>query len=314
MYRNILVPLDGSSFGEQALPLALALARRADATLQVVHVHAPQTAIYMQGAGFLADSLNEQARKEEQAYLDTMVKRLTEAAPKVPIVANLLDGEITTTLSGHAASKGFDLVVMTTHGRGAFGRFWLGSVADQLVRRLPMPLLLTRPHDGEVDLTREPNLKHLLLPLDGSKLAEEMVEPVLDLAEALKAKVTLLRVIQPIEPVSYLPEALPIDASARGLLDRVEELQKALKAEAETYVAGIARKFQARSVPVEVRVSVERQPAIAILHETVAARCDLVAVETHGRHGLSRLILGSVADKVIRGAAVPVLVHRPLKP
>jgi nucleotide-binding universal stress UspA family protein len=235
-------------------------------------------------------------------------------APGLPVTTKLLDGDVTNELTHHAAAAGMDLVVMTTHGRGAFARFWLGSVADSIIRRLPMPLLLVHPHDGDPDLKAEPNLKHFLLPLDGTPLAEEMVEPVAELAAALKASVTLVRVIEPVPPVPWMPEALPINESVQTMLDRVEELQNSLKAEAASYLAGVARKFQDRSIPVETSVRVERQPATAILHEVVADGCDLVAIETHGRRGLSRLFLGSVADKVIRGSAVPVLVHRPLNP
>jgi nucleotide-binding universal stress UspA family protein len=314
MYRNILVPLDGSEFGEQALPLALTVARRTGATLHLIHVHTPQVTAYLEGGGFLGDDLDDRLKAEEEDYLNKTVRRLADVAPGLPVTTRLLDGDVTNELTHHAAAAGMDLVVMTTHGRGAFARFWLGSVADSIIRRLPMPLLLVHPHDGDPDLKAEPNLKHFLLPLDGTPLAEEMVEPVAELAAALKASVTLVRVIEPVPPVPWMPEALPINESVQTMLDRVEELQNKLKAEAASYLAGVARKFQDRSIPVETSVRVERQPAKAILHEVVADGCDLVAIETHGRRGLSRLILGSVADKVIRGSAVPVLVHRPLNP
>ena len=87
---------------------------------------------------------------------------------------------------------------MTTHGRGPLTRFWLGSVADELVRRASVPLLLVRPHEGVPDLAQEPILQHLLIPLDGSELAEQVLEPAVALGTLMAADYSLLRIYGPL--------------------------------------------------------------------------------------------------------------------
>ena len=138
MYRSILVPLDGSSPSEQSLPYAAALARRSGAPLQLVYVHTP----LILGEGVMYLGMPDiQLWEEEKNYLLKVVDRLKKASLE-KVTADLLEGPVAETLQEHALGKGCDLVVMTTHGRGPVSRFWLGSVADQLVHRLPIPLLL----------------------------------------------------------------------------------------------------------------------------------------------------------------------------
>src|SRR6476620_6031268 len=140
MYRSVLVPLDGSAFGEQALPLALSIARRAGVGVQLVHVLSPLAAAYSEVPFFFDNDLDAQIKDREMGYLEGLGMRLKEHSP-VPVTSHLLEGEIVTALTDHAVRSGVDLVVMTTHARGPLGRFWLGSVADELIRHLPVPLL-----------------------------------------------------------------------------------------------------------------------------------------------------------------------------
>jgi nucleotide-binding universal stress UspA family protein len=311
MYRIVLVPLDGSTLGEHALPLALSIARRAGAGLQVLHVHSPPEALYSPEGIFLDDSLDARLRQGEQAYLDGIVKRLA-AVSSVTVTPVLLEGQgIAASLRTAAAERNADLVVMTTHGRGPLGRFWLGSVADQLVRDLPVPLLLVRPHDSSPDFLREPVLKHILLPLDGSALAEQMLEPALTLGKLMDADYTLLRVIKPVLPIGYDFQGVGFGPAAQSVLNRINEAHEQLHRDAEDYLNRVAARLRSESVRVETRVEVEEQPAVAILKRPAASAIDLIALETHGRRGLARLFLGSVADKVIRGTSLPVLVNRP---
>ena len=85
--------------------------------------------------------------------------------------------------------------MMTTHGHGPLSRFWLGSVADEMVRRATTPILLVRPHEKAIDLAAEPVLRHILIPLDGSALAEQVLGPAAALGSLLQCDdYTLLRV------------------------------------------------------------------------------------------------------------------------
>ena len=303
MYRTLLVPLDGSRFSEHALPLAASIARRAGAALYLVHVHPPRPI----GEGVAALATEKAAWAQAKSYLDEVVKRL-EAGTGVRATTRVLDGPVPDTLHECATGQIADLVVMSTHGRGPFSRFWLGSVADQLAHRLPMPLLLVRPHEAAVDLAREPALTRLLVGLDGSPRAEEVLGPALGLARLTGATVALLRVVLP--PPVYGMDLPPYAAAGAGAdLTLLEELRH----EADAYLTRVADRLRGEGHAVEARVAVHTHAATALLEEADRTGCDLIALETHGRRGLPRLFLGSVADKVVRGAGVPVLLHRSLQ-
>ncbi|HZY89719.1 MAG TPA: universal stress protein [Gemmataceae bacterium] len=311
MYRSILVPLDGSTFGEHALPLAWEIARRTGASLKLLHVIPPFPVIDA-GGPLLADAdLTAHFQGQARAYLEGLLQRLGGVAD-VAVTPTVLEGEVVSQVKDFAARAEVDLVVMATHGRGPLARFWLGSVADELVRQLPLPLLLVRPREKPPDPRGGPDLGRVLLPLDGSPLAERALEPAVALGGA-GATYTLLRVVKPALLPAYAPEGRSLEREAKGLLDQIEALQQRLLAEAEEYLAGVAGRLRAQGLQVQTRVAVEEQPAVAILREAADARAGLIALGTHGRRGLARLFLGSVADKVVRGAAVPVLVHRCLK-
>src|SRR5262245_58620128 len=133
MIRSILVPLDGSPFGEHALPLALSLARRAGASLQLVHVHVPVAPAFSKG--FIPNEAVWDVKLLEQSkdYLNATARRLA-AVSSVPTQPVLLHGSVPDAILERLRSTNVDLVLMTTHGRGPLARAWLGSVADELVR------------------------------------------------------------------------------------------------------------------------------------------------------------------------------------
>jgi nucleotide-binding universal stress UspA family protein len=310
MYRSLLVPLDGSPFGEHALPVALSLARRAGATLHLAYVDPPATALYPEALLAADATLEAQLRSRQKEYLEGVARRLEGLAP-VPVRAAVLDGPIAPTLHDHAGAVSADLVVMTTHGRSAVGRFWLGSVADYLIRHLSVPLLLVRPHDTAPAWDSDPLPRHILLPLDGTPLAEEMIEPAAAVAALTGAEFTLLRVLRPVLPSNIAYESVGVGPATEEVIAQIQRVHEQLRMEAESSLAGVAVRLRGQGFGVQTRVAVEEQPALAILQEAVPPAIDLVALQTHGRGGLARLLLGSVADKVIRGASVPVLVRRP---
>ncbi len=300
MIHSILVPLDGSEFAEHALPAALALARRTGASLHLAQVHVPLPDV--EGAGLLSPEVDQRVRDAERAYLDRAVRRVAAVAP-VAVTAAVPVGAVGDELVGAARACAADLVVMTTHGRGAFSRFWLGSVADELVRRGPTPVLLLRPPDGRADLATEPALRHLLVPLDGTPQAEQVLESAADLATVLGARITILRVVRPVAVPGY---DLAGYASAGADLLLLEQQQRT----ADDYLRRVREWFRERRLDVEMRRVVHDQPAAAILETARDDGCDLIALATHGRGGLARVLLGSVADKVVRGATGAVFVYR----
>jgi len=200
---------------------------------------------------------------------------------------------------------------MTTHGRGPVSRFWLGSVADQLLRRSSVPVLLIRPGEGPPDFTRGLTSSKILVPLDGSALAEQILEPATQLGDLLGAEYMLLNVISPAFTVGYEAAADPMGHVAERMMHEIQETQRKLRTEAEAYLERVAGRLRKQGRIVHSRVAESEQPAGAILEAARDLGADLIAVATHGRGGLTRLILGSVADKIVRGAAAPVLVYHP---
>jgi nucleotide-binding universal stress UspA family protein len=248
-------------------------------------------------------------RKREQDYLDEVTQRVREAA-EVPVSAKLLDGPIADALAMDAKDVGADLIVMTTHGRGPMSRFWLGSVADQMVRLAPAPLLLLRPGDVATNLKSDEVLRRILIPLDGSELAEHALEPAIELGKATGAEYRLLRIIKPTTPVDFLGTEGYVGGYAEDLIEKLEKLEEEERAAAEHYLEGVAERLRAQSLTVHTLVVCHAQPALAILDAARAYASDAITMETHGRRGLARMFLGSVADKLLRGASLPVLIHR----
>ncbi|HEY1378473.1 MAG TPA: universal stress protein [Gemmataceae bacterium] len=299
MYRTILVPLDGSKLAEQALPLALAVARRAHANLRLARVHRPTAS-----GGRTLPSKGVAA--SELAY----VEAIADAARRtgLPVETTLLEGPVPAALCKHAQAVNASLMVLTTHGRGPLSRFWLGSTADDLVRRTPVPLLIHRPDpagDPQAGTPLPPNadfrFRRVLVPLDGSDVAEEALGPAAEMARIMGADLTFLRVVEPVPLV--VPDGLVYTPPT---LDTA--LMDDLTAQARNYVGHAAARWEGEGLDVETRVMVNDAPAAAVLE--AAEGHDLIALATHGRSRMARLFLGSVADKVVRGAHCPVLVVR----
>src|SRR5262249_53458191 len=141
--------------------------------------------------------LDSKVRENEKVYLQEVLQRLAPLAP-VRVTSDLLEGPVATAVLHRAVATGTDLIIMTTHGRGPLTRLWLGSVADQLLRQAPVPILLVRPQKGQPDLAWKPKLDRVLIPLDGSDLAETILEPALALGSLVQAHYTLLHVLEPL--------------------------------------------------------------------------------------------------------------------
>ena len=315
MYRSILVPLDGSPLSEYALPTACDIARRLGAALQLVHVRvrATPTQVSEEGLPVTDQHLQSLGSVPELAYLERIRDRLA-AEPQLfitvavldPFDADLGDRTISDMLATYAAATDTDLIVMTTHGRGGLARFWLGSVADALVRASRAPLLLLRPSEHLPSGGHPRAIRQILIPLDGSARSEAIVEHAVALGQLMQAEYMLLRVVAPFVLGAAAPFTTPTDFDP----DRTRQLQ----AEAEHDLDTVARRLRAAGATVHTRVLVTEQIAAAILEHASQHSIDLIAMSTHGRSGLARLLIGSVADKVLRGTERAVLAYRPPEP
>lgn len=296
MYRRIMVPLDGSHFAEAALPLAHSVSRRTDAPIHLVTVLEPVPP-------FAYGEWEAAAEEWSEDYLKNVRDRLAPGAGDRVSTA-LRSGHVVDALADEAAKRDVDLVVMATHGRGLLSRTWLGSMADAFIHQTDLPVLLVRPDKDEVpEVDEDRSFRRILIPLDGSDLSESAIAHALEFGGLFDAAYHLTRVVAyPMDLASpYLPHTVQMNQSL------VAEAKEA----AESYLEGQARAFAERGLEVSTGVIVDSQPGHGILAEAKAAECDCIAMATHGRSGLSRAILGSAADKVLRGSHTPLLLYRP---
>ncbi len=302
MYRSIFVPLDGSPFAEQAIPLALDLASRAGAMVQVALVHHPVPALATAlEVPEIESQLDQESRAREQVYLSGIVERMRKTA-NVPVTATLLDGAVTEALQAHIEASGADLVVITTHGRGPMSRFWLGSIADHLMRVLHVPLLLVRPSGDPVPPRP---IRRILLALDGSPFSEQAIGPSVALGKPFGAEYALAMVVEPPLPIAD-PSGIMVVPVAVGT-------EKQLKEAATKYLNGLADRLRKEGLTVTTHQVDGPAAATALLAEADQCKADVVALASHGAGGFERLVVGSVADKVIRGSTHPTLIVRPPK-
>jgi nucleotide-binding universal stress UspA family protein len=300
MFRSIMIPLDGSSLSEQALAVAADLVRASADQLILVHVHSPSsdTPIIMEGMPVIDDQLRSLAADHERAYLELHADRLR--ADGLTVDVRRLEGPTAASLTGYARGNAVDLIVLTTHGRSGFAHFWLGSIAENLLRISATPLLLLRPNPDAPE-PQPLSIRRILTALDGSANAEAILAPVEALADRTGATVVLLQVV----PLSQARAAVTSDAS--NVVDPPELAQQ----NGDAYLATIAARLLERGLQSERMVVSSSNPARTILDVAESQSIDLIALATVGRGGRAGTFLGSVADKVLRGATCPLLVLRP---
>jgi nucleotide-binding universal stress UspA family protein len=298
MSRLILVPLDGSTLSEKAIPRAAHLARALGASLHLVRVHIPVLAYATaEAAVAIPDpALDEKIRQSAEQWL---IKKAAElkASLKLDVTFELRVGTPAEEVVAAARERHADYIVCTTHGHGGWAPQWLGSVADAIVRHSACPVLAMS--ESSVDAPLE--FKRILVPLDGSDTAAAILPFVREIASITDATVDLFRVVSPpwVGDVINALQTSPID---RFGIDPAADVAK-------IELERTARDLVAAGIRATSTVEVATNPTRAILDRIAETKPDLVAISTHGR-GLSRLFMGSVADKVLRGGGRPVLCWR----
>lgn len=280
-WKRLLVPLDGSPNSEAALPYARALTSATGAALTLLMARPLPPA-------------RSRSEPETTAYLEGIAEPLRAAGLRVD--TRTLEGEAATVILEMAARLDVAAVVMATHGRGGIARLVAGSVAGRVLRESLRPTLVIRPPVGKTVAA----LRRIIVPLDGSPVAEAALAPAMDLARAAQAAVTLLRVAPP-GPAGQAA----IDGA--GVLLDVARIEEQHGRAAGLYLAEVRA-----TLPADVRIEamVLRGAPGAVLTEVLGGGgVDLAVMSTHGRGGLHRLVMGSVAEQVVR-AGVPVLLVR----
>jgi nucleotide-binding universal stress UspA family protein len=290
MLNTILVPVDGSDFAERALPYAAMLARSATARVVLLRVlphRAPGSATDELGAIQASLDLDAGTMRAGGLDVETMVQRIR------PIHAE----DVARAIIATADEQGAGLIVMSTHGRSGFGRWLYGSVTDSVLRQTSTPILLVPPHAEQRQPTDQPI--RLLVPLDGSELAEEAILAAELWAETTDAEMILLRVVEPPPPPLYGDgyAYIPFDPDVE-----VAEARQSLQVEVDRLQAA-GRRVTARTVV--------GQPSLMVARVAHDEGADVIMMATHGRGGLARLVLGSVATATLQRADMPVLLVRP---
>jgi nucleotide-binding universal stress UspA family protein len=309
MQRHILVPLDGSELAETVLPHAIALARATGSMLTVVLVVAARPAEPLiwpgNSSGAHGTPYGEEA-VTTHAYLEQVAARLQAAG--VAVRTEVLEGDPATRILARAGwYPSTELIAMATHGRSGLDRWIVGSVAEKVLHAAPIPLLLVRgamPNEVHAPVT----YRTILVALDGSRFAEQALDEAKRIAAATGAAIVLMSAIE--APPPELMDLSDTGCAEAGIIpiwtlaDRQAEVERITRYLAEMDV-------RLRSDGLQVRRELAYgKPADAILTVAHEQQADLLVLATHGRTGMERLWLGSVALTVVHRVQRPVLLVR----
>lgn len=278
----LLVPLDQSPLAEEALPWVAAIARP-----QSLPVHL--LSVYRSGSDFWEYADLDPASRAVQAtpslppYLEEIARSPVLAGLRVS--TEVREGDVSEQILGVVERGDAEMVVICTRGRGGFEKLGIGSVADRLVRTVPVPILVVPPH-----IAVPARAEGVLVPLDGSASAEAALVPARKLANALEQTVHLLRIVD-------LSDDWRVSGSDQEIL--LEELTE----HAERYV-------QRTAIAGEIPIAIRGRKVEMIRSYARANRCSMIVMATHGWSGPIRLELPSTTDAVVRTAERPVLVVR----
>lgn len=288
-HHPVLVPVDGSQRAEAALPYALALAGAAGVGISLLAV------VDDLGASAHADRLEALVREGLRSYLHRLAERLRAGGTLVE--ATVREGDPAATILAQA--EHVRAIVITTRGLGGLDRWRLGSVADKVMRVAPCPVVLIRPTEDTPGSDEDWQPRRILVPLDGSPLAEGALPLAYEWAAALGSTVVLV-MVQP-----WLSTQMAIYDGYIPDAGRIEE--EAAQAAAE-YLAAVQQRAPAGlTVTSEV---LRGDPATCLIDFAEAQPVDLVVMSSHGRGGLQRMVLGSVADRIVRHG-LPTCIVQP---
>jgi len=315
MFTRIVVPLDGSERAERALPVAARIARActaADPAPRLVLLRAVTVPVTY-GVMYEGQALQWRLIRDEtelaQTYLGTLAR--SDALAGLAVDTQVKVGAAATIILDVAEDRGGDLVVMTSHGRTGAARWLLGSVAEHVARQSAVPVFML-PQHGPVPSGPHPDAEQplrVLVPLDGSPLAEAALAPAVALAQALSAPepaaLHLGLVLLPFEAdAASMPEGLALEG-ARSYLSRVAAHLRATSPKLTVGWSVVAKLDAAEAL---TRLAAGGEDAGG---GGAPSRCDLIAMATHGRSGVARWALGSITERVLHSAQLPLLIVRP---
>jgi nucleotide-binding universal stress UspA family protein len=296
--RTLLVPLDGSELAEKALQVGIELAHAVPAQLVLVRATFQLDSAALSGAdsAVLATAQEETDLHQGRQAMDELRSRLAQQGVVAQTVTSR--GSPAAVIVDVATRHQADLIVMTTHGHAGMERMLFGSVAAEVLRRAPIPLFVVPPTIGPDWSANHPH--RFLVLVDGSPLSERVLEPAGLVARTLEAEMVLLTVLEP-PPVSTYAHMPHLAA----------QLREQERRRGQGYLDSLGGRLTADVASVRRLVLLARDTSQAIRNVATAERCDVIALASHGRGGLSRLLLGSTAADLVREATTPMLIVGP---
>ncbi len=307
MFSRILTPLDGSTLSEQVLPYARSLAAALSLPMTLLYAIEPEVLT-------IPRVLNPSLHLEEMAtyritlarnYMAPVSDDLQRAGVNVDV--EIPQGEPAESIVGRAERDPSTLITMSSHGRSGIARWWMGSVTDKVLHLTQNPMLVIRAEDPPLR-PPESNFTRITVPVDGSELAEEILPHVVYLSSAMGLAVDLVQV-NPSREEYYRSMAIGPNELARAT-PSYEDYISAVDAESEGYLDELKERLIRQGAASVETLLLHGAAAECIADLAAETHDNLVAMTTHGRSGVGRLVLGSVAERVVRQSGDPVLLVR----
>ena len=296
MFEKILLPLDGSDLAEVAVPYVELLARRFDSEVILLNVCSPGQQLYRHMREVYLDKV--------AAGLQGRIRRGTSGSANSRVRVKTLIGDPAKIISDYANKNNISLVTMAAFG-GSGRKTWLiGSVADKVVRAVNAPVLLVRGRNGSLS-SEKPRIRRIFLPLDGSEVSKRSIPCAVELARKLKAAITLFGMA---EKAAFYSDYISFVPYSDGMTLEYEKMEMVAERTVRRYLAALGKEVRQGGLRISHRVTLGIAPADDILQQADEAGADMVVMATRGRSPLSRWAFGSIAEKVMRGGNLPLLL------
>jgi nucleotide-binding universal stress UspA family protein len=290
-----LVPLDGSKLAEDILPLAQRLSRGFNIPLHLLTVIQQDAVAATRAAG---SDARKQATQNAQDYLRGVSAQVSHRVGPERVQLSVQIAKVADAIVQEAESVPETLIALSSHGRSGLTRMVLGSVADKVLHSTQAPVFLYAPRE-DIPVRQAEDLNTIIVPLDGSALAEQALPHAAALAKALQLRMVLVRVTSTL-----------VDLAADGFYEVTQVLIDALEQEAIDYLDQQVSTLQQQGLKEVDRRHLTGSASRKIIDVARETPHSFIAMCTHGRSGVQRWTLGSVADHVVSHVALPVLVIR----
>lgn len=298
--QRVLIPLDGSTLAEQAIPVAGTLAG-SEGTITFMHVVPdPEPLRGLLGAMLAtSDDVLRMERETATTLMEETAARWKDVLGLEPSIF-IAPGDPAEVILSAAHEVGATMIAIASHGQGMLGRLAFGSVADRIARSSAVPVLIVHPADEADETPKAAPIIRILVPLDGSEAAAEALPVATSLAQSSGASIHLVQAVNP--SAMLLPS--PVGA-AHYPAELYQEVATELTTAASQTLAEAESDVAASGVP--VTQAVIEGPAVAAI-ESEVQEGDLIVMTSHGRGGFQRWLMGSVSEKLVRSGVAPVVL------